>query len=176
MAFNQYIYDTVLPCVELFFSQYIKYMLNRLTNEHAITHMEILDISEQDKILFFTTEFLKKYGFNCKSRDKYTEDDFLIEFHKYNLFEKEILESNLCRHIDDETGLRAKVNTFIYYIEKTETIDGGDLIMFLEKGDEKIKIKSNTFLMMRGDIEHEITPLSGTGVRTCIVVQIPRLE
>jgi hypothetical protein len=172
MDSKQYIYDAITPKIKVFFSQYIKSIPSKMTDGHEINRIQI----HQDQILLFTTNLLEKYGFKCKSRNEYTEYDFIIEFHKYALSGKKVVVSQLCTHIDDETGCNAKVNTFIYYIEKTETIDGGDLIMYSDKGDEKIKIKSDSFLMMRGDIEHGITPLFGVGVRTCIVVQIPRKE
>jgi len=136
--------------------------------------MTILSKNAQDLILFFTTILLEKFGFKCKSREEYTEYEFLIEFHRYNLSGTKVVESQLCRHIDDESGVSTKVNTFIYYVEKSKNIIGGDIIVFPE--EKKFDIKKGTFLLMRGDIQHEITPLSGKGERKCIVVQIPRKD
>jgi len=170
-------FKPITPEIEGVFRPYLSYFPDCYIDGHNMANMTILSKIDQDLILFFTTKLLREFGFECKSREEYTEYEFLIEFHRYNLSGTKIVESQLCRHIDDESGVSTKVNTFIYYVEKSESIIGGDLIVYPEDiKEKKIDIKKGTFLLMRGDIEHEITPLSGKGERKCIVVQIPRKD
>jgi hypothetical protein len=98
--------------------------------------------------------------------------DYLIEFHNYKINSK--YEPKFGRHHDDYGGLNANVNTIIYYLEKEETIIGGNLFVYDEYTKKIIIIKSGDMVIMRGDIEHEIENMDGNGERKSIVVQIQR--
>ena len=174
-------YNLITPEIKDFFDPYCSYYPSYFPDcqidDHKIANLTILSKFEQNNILSFITNLFEKYGFKCKTREEYTEYEFLIEFHRYHLSGTKVVESKLCRHIDDKAGCIAKVNTFIYYVKKSESIIGGDLLLYPEDTKEnKIHIKTGTFLLMRGDIEHEVTPLTGKGERKCIIVQIPRID
>jgi hypothetical protein len=139
-------------------------------------HPDILDLLLKSKYI------MEMYGFKfrCKDSDiidnnkenESDEYDWLIEFHHYKIHD--YYEPEFTRHMDDQSGISANVNTIIFYLNKDNTIQGGNLIVNDNGIDKKIKIKSGDMIIMRGDVYHEIEPMGGNGNRMSIVVQLQR--
>jgi hypothetical protein len=96
----------------------------------------------------------------------------MIEYHRY------LDGSNmpLDIHEDDFGALDYKVNTAIYYIEKT--LSGGDLEFYSD--DEKKVIETidvtppkgkYKVVIMEGSVKHNVSPITSSGIRECVVVQ-----
>lgn len=96
----------------------------------------------------------------------------LIEYHYYE--NAKIMP--LAIHVDDFGGVNYKVNTIIYYLDKT--VEGGNLeiyknhktlqeIIDVKPSKNKIKI-----LVMEGNILHNVSQIKSNGIRECIVVQL----
>jgi hypothetical protein len=63
--------------------------------------------------------------------------------------------------------------TCIYYLEKDNTIEGGDLEF---KKYKIIKVESNMLVIFNGNLTHRVTLMNGTGIRKCVVIQFKRLK
>jgi hypothetical protein len=94
----------------------------------------------------------------------------LVELHSYNVkgYQKPIFDE----HIDDHGGVNCIVNTAIYYLRKDAGIIGGDLRV----GDQIVECTPPPgqirVICMAGNVKHEVTPMSGRGLRKCVVVQL----
>lgn len=147
-----------------------------LFHSPSLFHPDIIELLLKSKYI------MEMYGykFRCKDSDiidnnkenESDEFDWLIEFHHYNI--KKYYEPEFARHMDDQSGISANVNTILFYLNKDKTIDGGNLIVNDNGIDKKLEIKSGDMIIMRGNVEHEIEPMDGYGNRMSIVVQIQR--
>lgn len=131
-------------------------------------------------LLEISCKLLNANGFyTIKNFDHTGKLNMLIELHEYNKENNTPdYETPFAKHCDDYGAVDTKVNTIIYYIEKSEELEGGNIKIFKDENniDSTLKVESSKMLMMRGDVMHEITPLKGRGIRRSIVVQIERLE
>ena len=100
---------------------------------------------------------------------KINEDQFYVEFHKYNIQGK--YKSVFDWHEDDKGAVNYNVCTCIYYLHKDETIIGGDL-QFTEID---VNIKPNLAVLFNGYETHRISPMDGYGQRKSIVVMFERI-
>lgn len=83
-------------------------------------------------------------------------------------------------HYDDFTSVSFETITIIFYLKKDTTTYGGRLLIFdhdalINNPKYFIEVETDSVLVMYGNILHAVEPLSGTGIRDCIVVQLPRL-
>ena len=190
-----YLYQEMTPEIKQFveehngfFSAYVLEL--RKKDRHTIN---LIDDSNEiyDNILTFSKMILEKNGYKCMDIDLGGMYDPLFEIHNINLTDDEYIENAFTRHMDDYGGVSCKVNTMIYYLEKSPTLDGGNLVIYKNDKDNygmrsdksshsddgiELEIKPNTYLLLRGDVEHSITPCTGSGNRTCVVIQIARID
>ena len=143
-------------------------------NSHIIKSYSIKDDPLFYDLLYKSYQLLNDNGFICSPK---FNSNYLIEFHTINLEDKKV-KNQLATHQDDYGGVPFRVNTIIYYIEKPEEVIGGNLIIYESEYSKKncieLAIKKNMYLMIKGNVWHEITPCYGKGSRKCIVVQILR--
>jgi len=85
-------------------------------------------------------------------------------------------------HYDDFNAVSFETITIIFYLKKDTTTYGGRLFIYdddaLDKLSEPkylIEVETDSVLVFYGNILHAVEPLGGSGIRDCIVVQIPRL-
>jgi hypothetical protein len=100
----------------------------------------------------------------------------IVEFWRYSCDGKKPVKTPLALHQDDYGITKYKVYTVIFYIQKDDTIDGGNLI-YIDDSKKRIEIPTHTnkAIIMSGDTWHVPTSCSGSGLRDAIVVQIKRL-
>jgi hypothetical protein len=94
----------------------------------------------------------------------------MVEIHNYNVNGK--CKFVFGKHEDDYGGVDFCVNTVIYYLTKSDTIHGGDLVI----GQEIINVRPlkdyYKVVCFAGDVTHDVTPMKGVGQRLSIVVQL----
>jgi len=102
---------------------------------------------------------------------KINPSKYYIEFHKY------IVNGNTKPffdfHEDDGGVVPFNTVTCIYYLEKDNTIEGGDLEF---KKYKIINIDSNMLVIFNGNLTHRVTKMNGHGIRKCIIIQFERLK
>lgn len=113
----------------------------------------------------------------------------MIEFCKYTLHGQSI-DVNLSLHKDDLIALPYKVETCIFYLEKTYGLIGGELLyqintrannflgLFSYKSKETklLNVCDRMVVLANGNLYHCPRPISGIGTRKCIVVQFRSLD
>jgi hypothetical protein len=80
-------------------------------------------------------------------------------------------------HYDDFNAVSFETITIIFYLKKDTTTCGGRLLIYENELTEPkylIEVETNSVLVLYGNILHSVEPLGGTGIRDCVVVQIPR--
>lgn len=130
--------------------------------------------TELQKMVDISKEILNRSGFQVLD-ELDPRDDIHIEFHNY-YSDGQKIQSNFYRHCDDE-GWISECVTLIYYLEKSPTLDGGNLFLYPNKDDTNpiiCEIQTGKMLMIHGSVYHEIENLTGTGNRRCIVIQLRR--
>ncbi len=157
---------------DLFDTIYLKNKSNYIYVSSKFSEKEnynkIINITNQDKIkelIQHTTKIIDQHYFNINSSQYY------IEFHKYSVNGKTKAFFNF--HKDDRGAVQYNTITCIYYLQKDETINGGDLEF---KKEGTISIKSNMLVMFSGNLTHRPTTMNGIGIRKSIVIQFERLE
>lgn len=147
---------------------------------YSPTYFRKHNTQEIMKLLEISHKLLNDNGFSTVNDFKFSNKlNVIIEFHNYNIpTNNNCYNSQFIKHCDDHGAVNANVNTIIYYVEKSSSLDGGDLTIFKDENniDTTLNIQSDKMLMIRGDVFHEITPLKGHGVRKSIVVQIERCD
>ncbi len=108
----------------------------------------------------------------CLLSNNFCADDTygLVELHSYNV--KGQKNPIFGEHIDDYGGITCKVNTIIYYIRKDPGIVGGNLRVGNKIYDCSPPPEMIRTICMPGNIYHEVIPMSGKGIRKCVVVQL----
>jgi hypothetical protein len=101
---------------------------------------------------------------------KINPSNYHIEFHKYIVNDK--TKPFFDFHEDDGGAVYYNTITCIYYLEKDNTIEGGDLEF---KKYNIIKIESNMLVIFNGNLTHRATIMNGNGIRKSIVIQFERL-
>lgn len=161
--------------------QQIKFnnLVNSYTNENYISAFYFVpelmnDIKYSDdlksdinKILHLAKDLLEKHNYQID------DSDYYIEFWSYKLKGNEgKIPMPLIRHMDDNAAVMFKVETCIFYTEKSPTIKGGDLLLFNNDTlSHRIIINTGDIVLLGGDIVHQVEQVSGKGIRNCIVVQ-----
>ena len=126
-------------------------------------------------------EYLTKNGFSvCKTRGT-------IDFWNYQINNDPVINSLLDEHNDNYYLDDYNVHTCIFYTQKDETFNGGNLYYFIDSEnaffdilgiDQKkylLPIESKMVVLMDGDLVHQPESYSGTGVRNSIVVSLMSL-
>lgn len=131
---------------------------------------------KDENLNIFTSLLDKSASLLTQNGLKINKNVFLIDFHIYNL-KNDKYETDLTWHQDDYGGIDEKVNTIIYYLQKDDSINKGNLL-YLDKNKKinEIKIESNQIVMMDGRLEHKPDNLEGTGFRKSIVIQFKRID
>ena len=79
-------------------------------------------------------------------------------------------------HIDDYSGVNWPCCTLIVYLH-VEGISGGNFMYIdSDKRIQMIECRTNSIIMMRGDIPHKSTSIVGPGQRLSIVFKIKRID
>ncbi len=113
----------------------------------------------------------------------------MIEFCKYTL-NGESVDVNLSLHKDDEKILPYKVETCIFYLEKTNGLIGGELlyqintqvnkflglISYKSKETKLLNVCDRMVVLANGNLCHCTRPVSGIGTRKCIIVLFKSLD
>jgi hypothetical protein len=142
-------------------------------SEYSLKTHELCEYSPELKstlkeILSLAKSLLESHNYEID------ESDYYIEFWSYKLKGNEgTIPMPLIRHKDDEAAVMFKVETCIFYTEKSDTIKGGNLMLFDNENQlsQIIKINAGDVVLLRGDITHQVEQVSGKGIRNCIVVQ-----
>lgn len=130
-----------------------------------------LDASNKD-ILDICLRYLKQYRYQ---NQEITTRNWFLELHEYNCLSTDpnpLSEFDL--HSDDGATTDFNVNTIVFYLEKSENISGGDLLVEINKKQTIIPVLPGMVITFRGDLLHVPTPCSGSGIRKSIVFQIER--
>lgn len=148
------------------------------------------------RLVDISRELLNQHGFPVIDTPvSETAVECVVEFHMYKPIGDEMMSPEFTAHIDDHGATTCKVNTIIFYIEKTG-LSGGDLLIYPNGKPHKksnplveliitpiiinrVIVESNKILFLRGDVWHEPETMRNisneiNGVRKCIVVQIRR--
>ncbi len=102
---------------------------------------------------------------------KINPSNYYVEFHKYIVNGK--TKPFFDFHEDDGGVTSFKTVTCIYYLEKDNTIEGGNLEI---KNETIINIDSNMLVIFNGNLTHRVTMMNGHGIRKCIVIQFERVK
>jgi len=92
----------------------------------------------------------------------------------------------LGKHVDDFGGVDDIVNTILVYLNVSDTVTGGELVIYKDDDFEEVekivdphsKDGKICVVIIRGDVPHSINEMDGEGIRQCFAIQIPceRLE
>lgn len=158
------IYQNIMPAIndENKFSEFI--YVNTYSN-NKIKPQYITDI------LIISEKYFSKYGYK---NNKIQNDNYFIELSRYKCIKNANSLSILGYHKDDYATTDYKVNTIIFYLSKSDTIEGGDLSVNINKKETCIPIKEKKAICFKGDLLHMPTKILGEGIRECIVVQIQK--
>jgi hypothetical protein len=110
---------------------------------------------------------------------KYTTADlnyknYYIELFKYECIGAPNTLELFDMHQDDYAVMDYKVNTIIFYLTKSDTLEGGNLAIEINNVRNVLPIKSGMGLAFEGNLQHQPEPCSGIGLRECIVVHLAR--
>ncbi len=108
-------------------------------------------------------------GFSCN------KNKLFIEFQEYNLDGLIDKYSVFTWHYDDNAAHNFKCNTMIIYLNKDESLNGGNFLYYYDGKYKKIFVKNNTIVMCSGRLVHTPEILSGIGKRKSIVIQFERI-
>jgi hypothetical protein len=100
--------------------------------------------------------------------------NYYIELFKYECIGAPNTLELFDMHEDDYAVMDYKVNTIIFYLTKSDTLEGGNLAIEIDKVRNVLPIKSGMGLAFEGNLQHQPEPCSGMGVRECIVVHLAR--
>ncbi len=153
------VYDDYSNLNELFDDYY---------KEKKSTYIQISKKDNNEKIIEFIQNTVKIVSNN---NFRINPSKYYIEFHKYIVNGK--TKPFFDFHEDDYGVVSFNTVTCIYYLEKDNTIEGGDLEF---KKHKIINIKSNMLVIFSGNLTHRVTLMNGTGIRKCIVIQFKRLK
>lgn len=125
----------------------------------------------KNRLIQIALGYLDYYKYDT---DKLTYDKYHIELFQYRCIDFNKKIDNLSYHKDDYAILDYKVNTIIFYITKSNTLNGGNLLININNKKNIIPIEANMGLAFHGDLIHKPQPCSGLGLRECIVIQLAR--
>jgi hypothetical protein len=94
----------------------------------------------------------------------------LIEFHNYSIDGK--CKFIFGEHEDDCGGVGYCVNTVIYYLIKSDNVQGGDLKVQKELIDVRPLKDHYKVVCFAGNVLHDVTPMEGLGQRMSVIVQL----
>jgi len=127
-------------------------------------------------------EFFNSNGFNV---DK---NNGMVEFWKYTSTGEKVNVS-LSIHEDDCGALPYKVETCIFYLQKSDSLKGGELLYIINKKNnflglfsyystEKklLNVYDRMVVLLNGNLNHCPKSIIGKGTRKCIVVQFKSLD
>lgn len=137
----------------------------------------------------FETIISDAYNLLTSNGFKIDKTNGMIEFCKYTLH-GESIDVNLSLHKDDEKMLPYKVETCIFYLEKSYGLIGGELlyqintqaynflglISYKSKATKLLNVCDRMVVLANGNLYHCTRPISGIGTRKCIVVLFKSLD
>lgn len=129
------------------------------------------DTNDVKNMIDTSVKILNENGLKVSEQKKLN-----IELHNYYT-NGPTVESDFERHCDDDAPIDVPCVTIIYYLEKSPTLIGGNLLVYPNKNDDNetiCEVKTGTMIMLHGTTDHEIEPIEGTGSRRCIVIQVSR--
>ncbi len=138
---------------------------------------------EFERILNEAYHLLKSNGFNVDRTNG------LVELWKYTSNGKKV-NVNLTIHQDDYGALPYNVETCIFYVGKSEGLDGGELLYELNTKKNKflgiipyystetklLNVNDRMVVLMNGNLNHRPKSVTGLGSRKSIVVQLKSLD
>lgn len=132
------------------------------------------NILNKNSLIQLAYEYMCQYGFYNINPDVYS-----IEFHRYYCLEDESIESVFNEwHQDDYGAIDCEVNTCIFYINKADTLSGGNLIVKMANHITSIKTYPDEYMrcvLLDGRTDHYVENMYGHGCRDCIVIQFKRI-
>lgn len=133
------------------------------------------DMNSNDKtkpIIDIASKYFNRYGYQ---NEDISHNNYYIELIRYKCIVSDPIPLDvLGLHEDDGATTKYKVNTMIFYLEKSENIKGGDLLVQINNKNTIIPIKKGMAIAFRGNLLHVPTKCLGEGIRECIVFQIER--
>jgi hypothetical protein len=140
---------------------------------------KITNLLNIKKILKISARMLSDEGFKIDSKF------WFMETHIYNVNNKYVV-TPFSWHQDDSGGWpEQRVNTILWYIERDDTLKGGNLLWSLDTRDPeynsdfnkyKLNISTGMVVMMRGDTWHCPEDVWGKGIRKLLVIQFRALD
>jgi len=126
-------------------------------------------------LLNYAHQLLNDNNFNVNIDE--TNYQSLFECHEYIANGKNI-EMPFEWHTDNCGGIpdNVKVHAFLIYLEKSEKIVGGDLLIdqnHTGRASDRIIVESGKIILLQGNVMHNIEKISGYGSRKSIVIQLP---
>lgn len=127
--------------------------------------------SKLNELVELATKLMKKNGYTVKENPVIN-----VELHVANSTGGKVVGSSLTKHIDDDGGVKAKLNTLIIYLV-CNVEDGGNLTFYFnDKGkinEMNVTPTNNLAVLFRGDIVHYPFPILN-GDRVAVTVQLER--
>ena len=123
-------------------------------------------------IIDICLKIFKIYGYKSETLRK---ENYFLELQRYDCSEKD--DTKLFPfdfHEDDGAVIDYKVNTIVFYIEKSETIRGGDFMVEINGKKNTIPIEPKMALVFTGNLVHAPTQCYGKGTRDCMVFHLER--
>lgn len=128
----------------------------------------------KDTVICIALKYLDMFGFKTAVMH---EHNYLIEVCRYSCVTTDTKQlSEFDMHEDDGAIIDYTVNTVVFYLHKSPTIIGGDLLVEVNKKSTTIPIFSGAAVAFKGDLTHMPTPCFGEGLRDTIVVQLERMD
>lgn len=161
-----------------FSSQFYKLFRKYVPKKNTVDN-NVIYIKNERRSYNIYTDPLIKIALKYLERYRYYTTDinykkYYIELFRYNCIGSNNELDYLDYHIDDYAVMQYKVNTVIFYLAKSDTLIGGDLLIDINNTITKIPVHAGMCLLFEGDVMHKPEPCNGSGIRDCIVVHLAR--
>lgn len=124
-------------------------------------------------IVEIATKYFKRYGYRNKTLKPF---NYYLELARYDCFPESKPIRIFDLHDDDYTTTGYQVNTIVFYLNKSPTFIGGNMLVNINNKDTTIPIQGGMAIIFEGSLLHMPTPCYGEGSRESIVFQIARLS
>jgi hypothetical protein len=143
--------------------------------KNKVDFEEIVKISgDAQKIVDISLRYLDIHGFQCEEVGR---KNWYLELQRYKCVENDKTPLDfISLHKDDGSTTDYNVNTIVFYLEKSEKIIGGDLLVKINDKETIIPVMSGMAIAFRGNLLHTPIPCLGEGFRKTIVFQVERKE
>lgn len=122
-------------------------------------------------IIAIASKYFVRYGYRNKTLKPF---NYYLELTKYECVPESKTLKIFDLHEDDYASTGYEVNTIVFYLNKTPSLIGGNVLVNINDKYTTIPIHSGMALTFQGNLLHMPTPCSGEGSRESIVFQIAR--